>query len=129
VAEHTAGAALPELGAVPWRDREGAESLERRGSFWTAWTALQVIPFLVASALLIALEPLSAPVALAAIAHAWIIPELYAFRGVNVLNPKGPRNEAGAGAARRPARPRPTRAPARHRTGARARAARDLARG
>ena len=27
------------------------------------------------------LEPLAAPVALAALAHAWIIPELYAFRG------------------------------------------------
>ena len=40
------------------------------------------------------LEPLSAPVALAAIAHAWIIPELYAFRGASVVRPKGPRNEA-----------------------------------
>jgi hypothetical protein len=30
----------------------------------------------------------------AAIAHAWIIPELYAFRGASVVRPKGPRNEA-----------------------------------
>jgi hypothetical protein len=40
------------------------------------------------------LEPRSAPVALAAIAHAWIIPELYAFRGASVVRPKGPRNES-----------------------------------
>jgi hypothetical protein len=38
------------------------------------------------------LEPLAAPVALAAFAHAWIIPELYAFRGASVVRPKGPRN-------------------------------------
>ena len=40
------------------------------------------------------LEPLAAPVSLAAFAHAWIIPELYAFRGASVVRPKGPRNEA-----------------------------------
>jgi hypothetical protein len=34
------------------------------------------------------LEPLAAPVALAALAHAWIIPELYAFRGASVVRPK-----------------------------------------
>ena len=39
------------------------------------------------------LEPLTFPVALASLAHAWIIPELYAFRGASVLRPKGPRNE------------------------------------
>jgi len=38
-------------------------------------------------------EPLTAPVALACLAHAWIIPELYAFRGASVVRPKGPRNE------------------------------------
>jgi hypothetical protein len=44
---------------------------------------------------MIALEPLAAPVALAAFAHAWIIPELYAYRGASVARPKGPRNEGG----------------------------------
>jgi hypothetical protein len=34
------------------------------------------------------LNPLALPVALACIAHAWVIPELYAQRGVNVLRPK-----------------------------------------
>ena len=37
------------------------------------------------------LEPLATPVALAALAHAWIIPELYAFRGASVVRPKQPR--------------------------------------
>jgi hypothetical protein len=41
------------------------------------------------------LEPLAAPVAFAALAHAWIIPELYAFRGASVVRTK--RREAAAG--------------------------------
>ena len=79
------------------------------------------------------LDPIAAPVALAALAHAWIIPELYAFRGRD----RRPRRRAArderaergrAGPARRPARPRRARAPARHRPRARARRARRLAR-
>jgi hypothetical protein len=35
--------------------------------------------------LLVALKPLTAPVALIALAHAWIIPELYAARGAGVV--------------------------------------------
>ena len=42
------------------------------------------------------LEPLATPVALAALAHAWIIPELYAFRGASVVRPKRPRTGEGA---------------------------------
>ncbi len=45
------------------------------------------------------LAPIAAPVALVAIAHAWIIPELYAFRGASVVRPKGPRNEAAEAVA------------------------------
>lgn len=80
--------ALPELAALPWRERASAERLRRRGVLWTLYTAAHVIPFLAAAALLMALEPLSAPVAAAALAHAWIIPELYAFRGANVAKPR-----------------------------------------
>ena len=54
------------------------------------------------------LEPLLAPVALVAGAHAWVIPELYAARGAAVARPKGPRNErsepVAAGLLGRPAR-------------------------
>ncbi len=86
--------ALPELASVPWRQRTDAQWLRRWGRIWYAWTLLYTVPFLAAGAGMLWLEPLSAPVALAAIAHAWIIPELYAFRGASVVRQKGPRNEA-----------------------------------
>jgi hypothetical protein len=41
------------------------------------------------------LEPLTAPVVFALLAHAWVIPELYAKRGANVLR-KRPRAAGGA---------------------------------
>src|SRR4051812_16271777 len=41
-----------------------------------------------AAAVLMALNPIALPVALACFAHAWIIPELYAFRGANVVRRK-----------------------------------------
>ena len=81
-------AALPELASVPWRERASADSLVRRGQWWTAYTVGHVIPFVAAAAALMALNPISLPVAAACIAHAWIIPELYAFRGVNVVRRK-----------------------------------------
>ena len=43
------------------------------------------------------LQPLALPVALVCLAHAWIIPELYAQRGANVLRP--PRRPARRRAA------------------------------
>ncbi len=85
--------ALPELASVPWRQRTNAQWLRRWGRIWHAWTLLYTVPFVAAGAGMLWLEPLSAPVALAALAHAWIIPELYAFRGASVVRPKGLRNE------------------------------------
>jgi hypothetical protein len=85
---------LPELAAVPWRTRTDAQWLRRWGRIWHAWTVFYTVPFVIAGAGMLWLEPLAAPVALAALAHAWIIPELYAFRGASVVRPKGPRNEA-----------------------------------
>lgn len=82
------GEPLPELSAVHWRAPTDEAALRRSGRIWTAWTTLQTVPFVGVSGVLIALEPLSAPVALAALAHAWIIPELYAFRGANVARPR-----------------------------------------
>ena len=79
---------LPELAAVPWRPRASADSLHRRGRWWTLYTVAHVVPFLAAGAALIAIQPLAAPVAIVAFAHAWIIPELYAFRGAAVVRPK-----------------------------------------
>jgi hypothetical protein len=81
-------AALPELAAVPWRPRASADSLRKRGLLWTAYTIAHVVPFIAAAIVLVALDPIAAPVAFACLAHAWIIPELYASRGANVVRPK-----------------------------------------
>ena len=92
VADRTA---LAELGQVPWRQRTDERFLRRYGRLWLCWTVAYTVPFLVAAAGLMLLEPLALPVALASLAHAWIIPELYAYRGASVLRPKGPRNRHG----------------------------------
>ena len=60
---------------------------------WTLWTVVWCVPFVLAGVGLFLLEPLAIPVSLACFAHAWVIPELYAFRGASVVHPKGPRNE------------------------------------
>ena len=86
---------LAELGAVPWRQPTDERFLSRYARIWLCWTVVYTVPFLVAAMALVLLEPLAFPVALASLAHAWIIPELYAFRGASVLRPKGPRNEHG----------------------------------
>ena len=142
------GAVLPETAAVHWRPRLDAERLRRRGRLWTATTVAHSIPFLVTAVVLLALEPLSFPVAIMAIVHAWMIPELYAARGANVLRPRrrsadGPERVAagllgdlvGHDAARGPrphrrrARTRPARRLGRRGGGRAARPARRPARG
>lgn len=80
--------ALPELATVPWRQPTDARWLRRWGRIWHAWTLLYTIPFIAAAVGMFLLDPLATPVALAALAHAWIIPELYAFRGASVVRPK-----------------------------------------
>ncbi|MEA2428583.1 MAG: hypothetical protein QOF37_2211, partial [Thermoleophilaceae bacterium] len=81
-------AVLPELASVPWRERTTAATLTRRGQWWTAYTVGHVVPFVAAGVVLVLLNPIALPVALACLAHAWIIPELYAFRGANVVRRK-----------------------------------------
>jgi len=89
-------AALPELASVPWRERTTPDSITRRGHWWTAYTVGHVVPFVAAAIALVALNPIALPVALACLAHAWVIPELYAFRGANVVRPKLRRGEEHA---------------------------------
>jgi hypothetical protein len=79
---------LPELASVRWRRRVDEHELRRAGRRWTACTFGHTVPFVGAAAGLMALQPLSAPVALMALAHAWVIPELYARRGANVVRPR-----------------------------------------
>jgi hypothetical protein len=80
---------------VPWRPRVDVPHLRRRGRLWTLTTVAHVVPFLLAAAFLVWLEPLSAPVALACLGHAWVIPELYASRGANVVRRRSARRDAG----------------------------------
>lgn len=77
--------ALPELAGVHWRPRADTRRLRRSGALWTLTTVAHVVPFLGAGAGLFVLEPLTLPVGLMALAHAWLIPELYAQRGANVV--------------------------------------------
>jgi hypothetical protein len=82
---------LPELVAVHWRPRVDAQRLRRTDALWTTTTVAHVVPFVAAGAALLAVQPLAAPVTLASLAHAWVIPELYAQRGANVVRPKASR--------------------------------------
>ncbi len=86
---------LPELAGVHWRPLVDERELRRASLLWTLSTVSHTVPFIGAAALLMALQPLSAPVAVMALAHAWIIPELYARRGANVARPR-PRASAAA---------------------------------
>lgn len=61
-------------------------------------TVAHVVPLLAVAMLLVWLEPLAFPVSVIALAKAWIIPELYAQRGGNVVRP---RPRAGEEAERR----------------------------
>jgi len=83
-----ASSALPEVAGVHWRARVDAARLRRTGRAWTATTVAHVVPFVGAGVVLAVVEPLAAPVTLASLAHAWIIPELYAQRGANVVRPR-----------------------------------------
>jgi hypothetical protein len=85
-----ASGSLPELANVYWRPLISERRLDRTGLLWTVWTIAHTVPFIAAAAALIALNPIALPVALISLAHAWIIPELYAARGANVVRRGGP---------------------------------------
>jgi hypothetical protein len=87
---------LPELAGVYWRRRADARTLRRADRLWTLTTVAHELPFLATAAVLPLLDPVTIPVAVIALAHAWFIPELYAARGAGVLRP--PRRTRGSGA-------------------------------
>ena len=94
-----ASQALPELASVPWRQPTDAAWLRRWGRVWHVWTLLYTVPFVAAGVVMVWLDPLATPVAVAALAHAWIIPELYAFRGASTVRPRAPRRGGPPGPA------------------------------
>jgi hypothetical protein len=77
--------ALPEHARVYWRPRASDASLTRSGRRWTLCTASHTLPFIAAAIALALVAPVTTPVGLILVAHAWIIPELYAARGAGVL--------------------------------------------
>jgi hypothetical protein len=83
----TAGT-LPELDTVAWRPLIDEPRLRALCARWQGVTLAHTVPLVLTAALLLAVQPLTAPLAFILIAHAWIIPELYAQRGANVVRPK-----------------------------------------
>ena len=95
-------ATLPELAAVPWRARVDALHLRRQGRLWTLSVLCHVVPLCGAAIGLALLNPVTTPVGLILLAHAWVIPELYANRGAKVLLPargQAPRPPVETGAS------------------------------
>src|SRR5947208_1184822 len=87
--------ALPELASVYWRPRVDARALTRAGRLWTLSTCAQAVPFVAFALFLGIAAPITLPVSLVALVHAWMIPELYAARGAGVVRTRG-RAAAGA---------------------------------
>jgi hypothetical protein len=87
--------ALPELASVYWRPRVDDRALVRVGRLWTLSTTVQVVPFVAFAIFLGVAAPITLPVSLVALAHAWMIPELYAARGAGVVRAR-PRTTPGA---------------------------------
>jgi hypothetical protein len=86
VAEPASGT-LPELAAVPWRPLVDARTLRRTERLWTLTTLSHVVPFCLVAVGLYLLSPLTIPIGLLALAHAWVICEVYAVRGAYVVKP------------------------------------------
>jgi hypothetical protein len=82
------GRELPERASVYWRPRVSERTLRRSARWWTLTSFAHTVPFTVAGLLLAIFEPVTIPVALILLAHAWVIPELYAARGANVVRPR-----------------------------------------
>ncbi len=85
---------LPELAGVYWRRRADPQSLRRADRVWTLTTIAHELPFVATAVVLPLLNPVTIPVAIIALAHAWFIPELYAARGAGVMRP--PRRGRGS---------------------------------
>ncbi|HWE10586.1 MAG TPA: hypothetical protein VG325_14635 [Solirubrobacteraceae bacterium] len=88
---------LPELAGVPWRRRVDENALAHADRLWTLSTVAHEVPFLLTAVALPVLNVIMIPVAVAALAFAWVVPELYAARGAGVLRvPRGARGDGEA---------------------------------
>ena len=85
---------IPERAQVPWRRPVDESSLRRNARWWTLTTMAHTIPFLLAASVLFVLKPITTPIGIVLLIHAWAIPELYAARGAGVLRPRRRRSHA-----------------------------------
>jgi hypothetical protein len=81
--------ALAEAAAIPWRRRADEGTLRRDGRRWTLWTAGVVLTFGGPAAAVVALEPLTAPVAALLAAHGAAVIHIQAGRGARAVVPVG----------------------------------------
>ena len=91
------GGRLPEAAALWWREGVSGRTLRRDERRWTLWTASVIVAFSIPGALLLYVEPLTAPAAVLCFAHAWAIPWLQARRGAGSALPLGAAGTASAG--------------------------------
>lgn len=91
-------AALPERADVWWRPLLDERALRAYARRWTLSTVVHVVWFLTPGLVLLAIEPLTFPLALVCAGFAWVVPELYASRGAKVARPRP--TDAGPGAER-----------------------------
>ena len=89
-----AAGGLTEAARLSWREDASELTLRRDGRRWTAWTAWIVFVFVAPGALLLAIEPLTFPVALVCFAHAWFVPWIQARRGARQVVPIGSERSA-----------------------------------
>lgn len=80
---------LEEAARLHWREDASERTLRRDGRLWTAWTAWMVLVFCAPAAVLLAIEPLTFPVAAICLVHAWAIPSIQARRGARQVVPIG----------------------------------------
>lgn len=80
---------LEEAARLAWREDASEPTLRRDRRLWTTWTTWMVLVFCAPAALLVAIEPLTFPVAAICLVHAWAIPSIQARRGARQLVPIG----------------------------------------
>ena len=68
--------------------------LRRHAQAWWGWTAAHLVVFLGTAVIVVLVEPWLFPMALIALGFAWVLPELYANRGANVIRPRPRTDEA-----------------------------------
>jgi hypothetical protein len=87
-------ASLAEAASLPWRRRTTERTLLREGRKWTLWTFAVAGQFILFGAVLLALEPLTAPFAALLFFWAWLVPHLGTRRGVRPIVPIGSERSA-----------------------------------